>query len=77
MEQPPSEKGKVTQISYEDLEKAYHQASQGFAEPSFVVTTMSRVRDLYGDEQVDKWIEDGTIRVMDEEFMSLDLEDSQ
>lgn len=50
--------------NYEDLERLYNEASTGNVEPQFAVTNLSSARQVWGDEQVEAMIEDGTIRFM-------------
>lgn len=48
-------------ITYEKMEKMYRDAASSSNKPDLSWTTIPNMRAIWGDEQVDAWIADGTI----------------
>jgi hypothetical protein len=49
-------------ISYEEMEKIYREATTSSnIQPDLSWTNLATMRFIWGDKQVDAWIEDGTI----------------
>jgi hypothetical protein len=49
-------------MDYEGLERMYREVNEFDIKPDLAFTTLSSMRAIWGDEQVDEWIKDGTIQ---------------
>lgn len=54
-------------IKYDDMVKMYEEISSFNSSPNLSIVNISCAQDLFGDEQVEEWIADGTIRFLSEE----------
>jgi hypothetical protein len=54
-------------ISYEELNRMYREANlSGTAAPDLLFTNIKSLQAIYGKKQVNKWIKDGTVKIIAE-----------
>lgn len=59
-------------ISYKEMESMYNEVSKSTVKPDLTVTNLETARAIWGDEQVDAWIADGTIKFLGDFVMEGD-----
>lgn len=55
----------MDRLSYEEMERMYREAAESGSSPDLAFINIESARSIWGDEQVEMWIADGTIRFID------------
>lgn len=55
----------MADITYEEMKKTYNEVSKTTVQPDLTFTNINTMRKIWGDEQVDEWIAEGRIQVLE------------
>lgn len=58
-------------ITYEEMEAMYRKVSEGSIKPDLVYSNLKNLQNLYGHEQVEEWLNDGTIVFLTKEDLDV------